>query len=823
MASLLEHQEGLRRRLEQAETGYLEQRIGESLEREYAARLDAELSRRDQEISYLKGRLRSLELESAQPAKVRRPHVEEQRYASDAAGPSSRTVVSSLADTVRSLSFGKYIRVIAVVQLLICFLTALARADIYAAVVLIAIYACHEKDKAAMGTYIILTLFSIVADVIWLGVHADTRQFAVTVAFKGTMAFVFAMSILGMLFKVLILWPAYEHYKSLPVEKPSEAGFSGAQQGKSAFDRFVFGALLVQFAAVFLIATERADIYALVLLIAMYSINEKDKSAMRGFFLFAVLSLILDVVWLALHRLDLDNLQSMAKNASATDFVFGMTIVNMLFKLAFAVIAVRIFTELPQTKPSDKRAALASQMGQGAGYGSRDMHAAFARFDAIASKLPNEKALIFFAAVQLVLCCFESLARWDVFAVVVGVSLYAILERDKIAIDIYMGLMAVSLVADLIWFGVYSDQDKFLWRTGTVGTLSFVIAMAALSFVLKLVSLVPALYFRKNLPDKPSEDGMMPELGIHERFQRAAPVEKLSYVMYGFAAVHLVLFFVVALERLDPFGVVILALLYGTHEYDRRAILGYMLFMDLSLVFDCVWLVQHKTDLNQMYAAATNRQIANNVAESTQIVYAATVIHILFKFAAHIPAFLYLRVLPETKPSEDPVMTSAPVVMVDPNQSVGYSAPLRAPLSGTPPSAPLVSPVNVPTYRSGGSASPATVPLAQPGFGMAGGQSGPNVLPYVPVMDDKIDEMMALFMNEFGRQIPVKLVRQGPGIYLFGTRRVICKILNDKLVARVGGGYMLMDEFVETYGAVELEKVRQEERLANTIASSAQY
>lgn len=30
---------------------------------------------------------------------------------------------------------------------------------------------------------------------------------------------------------------------------------------------------------------------------------------------------------------------------------------------------------------------------------------------------------------------------------------------------------------------------------------------------------------------------------------------------------------------------------------------------------------------------------------------------------------------------------------------------------------------------------------------------------------------------------------------------------NDKLVIRVGGGYMLIDEFLETYGQQELDKI----------------
>ena len=39
--------------------------------------------------------------------------------------------------------------------------------------------------------------------------------------------------------------------------------------------------------------------------------------------------------------------------------------------------------------------------------------------------------------------------------------------------------------------------------------------------------------------------------------------------------------------------------------------------------------------------------------------------------------------------------------------------------------------------------------------------------------------------------------RLGPGKYLFGTKSIMAKIINGKLVIRVGGGYMSADEFIE--------------------------
>ena len=76
---------------------------------------------------------------------------------------------------------------------------------------------------------------------------------------------------------------------------------------------------------------------------------------------------------------------------------------------------------------------------------------------------------------------------------------------------------------------------------------------------------------------------------------------------------------------------------------------------------------------------------------------------------------------------------------------------------------------------------------------------------YVPVKGDRVDELMAHYLNEFHLDVPIQ--RLGDGNYMFGTRKIYAKIMNDKLVIRVGGGFMLIDEFLNTYGHQELDKV----------------
>ena len=55
--------------------------------------------------------------------------------------------------------------------------------------------------------------------------------------------------------------------------------------------------------------------------------------------------------------------------------------------------------------------------------------------------------------------------------------------------------------------------------------------------------------------------------------------------------------------------------------------------------------------------------------------------------------------------------------------------------------------------------------------------------------------------------MPVR--RLGDGFYLFGTRKIFAKVLNNKLVVRVGGGFMSFTEFIDTYALVELKKINE--------------
>lgn len=77
-------------------------------------------------------------------------------------------------------------------------------------------------------------------------------------------------------------------------------------------------------------------------------------------------------------------------------------------------------------------------------------------------------------------------------------------------------------------------------------------------------------------------------------------------------------------------------------------------------------------------------------------------------------------------------------------------------------------------------------------------------LAYKPVSGDEVDQMFADTLSRLGFQLPAK--RLGGGYYTLGSKKIYCKILNSRLVVRVGGGYMAMDDFLEQYGQLEADK-----------------
>ena len=78
---------------------------------------------------------------------------------------------------------------------------------------------------------------------------------------------------------------------------------------------------------------------------------------------------------------------------------------------------------------------------------------------------------------------------------------------------------------------------------------------------------------------------------------------------------------------------------------------------------------------------------------------------------------------------------------------------------------------------------------------------------YRATKGDSVDEMLANVLSIKNCEIPIS--RIGDGWYMFGSKKIYTKIMNNKLVCRVGGGYSNMDEFINTYAESERLKLER--------------
>ena len=92
---------------------------------------------------------------------------------------------------------------------------------------------------------------------------------------------------------------------------------------------------------------------------------------------------------------------------------------------------------------------------------------------------------------------------------------------------------------------------------------------------------------------------------------------------------------------------------------------------------------------------------------------------------------------------------------------------------------------------------------------------------YFPIKDDPVDQALADYLNTRPEPLEVNFIREDAGTYLFGSKRVFIKIENGKIISkiyivRVGGGFMRIDEFVELYTPLEVEKLDERKKFENS-------
>ena len=88
-----------------------------------------------------------------------------------------------------------------------------------------------------------------------------------------------------------------------------------------------------------------------------------------------------------------------------------------------------------------------------------------------------------------------------------------------------------------------------------------------------------------------------------------------------------------------------------------------------------------------------------------------------------------------------------------------------------------------------------------------------RVAVYIPVRADHVDVQLAEFINNYPERSKLKIMfmRESEGVYMFGSKRVAVKVEQQGIKIRVGGGYLSIDEFLDQYTPVELERLERKD------------
>ena len=77
---------------------------------------------------------------------------------------------------------------------------------------------------------------------------------------------------------------------------------------------------------------------------------------------------------------------------------------------------------------------------------------------------------------------------------------------------------------------------------------------------------------------------------------------------------------------------------------------------------------------------------------------------------------------------------------------------------------------------------------------------------YFPLKEDPLDFALGNYLNSRDLGLSVPFIREGGGVYVFGTRKILINYERNKLTVKVGGGFLPIEEFINAYSDIELEK-----------------
>jgi DNA repair exonuclease SbcCD ATPase subunit len=78
---------------------------------------------------------------------------------------------------------------------------------------------------------------------------------------------------------------------------------------------------------------------------------------------------------------------------------------------------------------------------------------------------------------------------------------------------------------------------------------------------------------------------------------------------------------------------------------------------------------------------------------------------------------------------------------------------------------------------------------------------------YVADEKDETDRVLSAFVNSRDKELAVGFVWERPGMYRYGQKEVEVSVKEDKLKVKAGAGWLFIEEFVETYEALEAQKL----------------
>ena len=83
---------------------------------------------------------------------------------------------------------------------------------------------------------------------------------------------------------------------------------------------------------------------------------------------------------------------------------------------------------------------------------------------------------------------------------------------------------------------------------------------------------------------------------------------------------------------------------------------------------------------------------------------------------------------------------------------------------------------------------------------------------YIPRKSDMVDQALAKVINEYPEKERMKILflRESEGVYYFGQKRIHVRVeKGNQVLVRVGGGFMTVSEFIETYTPLEVNKIER--------------